>query len=127
MDHEQEQEQEQEQRDRVVQARRVELVDADGAIRGVLGELPTPDPRGEVFGLSLLTESGSPRVTLGVDADGGWVVLELEGNILVQLGVNEVDSDAVDARAVVHISDADGTPLIRWRVTDDGSLVEERW
>lgn len=121
MDHEQE------QGERVVQARRVELVDAEGRVRGLLGELPTPDPHGEVFGLSLLTESGSPRVTIGVDDDGGWVVLELDGNILIQLGVNEVDSDAVDTRAVVHISDAGGTPLIRWRVADDGSLVEERW
>lgn len=116
-----------EEHDDVVRARRVEIVDEAGRVRAVLGEIEGGHVDPPTIGLGLYTEAGERRASIAMDESGAWVVLELAGNALVQLGVNEVESDAFDTRAFIHLSAADGSPLVRWRVADDGTLIEDRW
>lgn len=109
----------------VVRARRVELVDEQGRLRGVLGEIgefaPSPDP---VIGLELYAPSGEPRLSLAMGGDTAWVLLEVGGNAQVQIGVNEAKTGAVAARAFLILCDADGVPVLGWRVDDDGAVAE---
>lgn len=110
-----------------VRTRRVELTDAEGRVRGVLGELE-PNGGGErPVGLSLYTPEGERRVSVLVGREGAWALFEQGGNAVAQLGLYERTSNAFDTRVFLHLSDVDGTPVIRWRVADDGSLIEERW
>lgn len=107
----------------VARATRVELVDADGAVRAVLGALDTPDPRSPVYGLALLDEAGRPRVWLSLDRTGPNLVFDLAGNNLLSLGVNDPAADALHVGAYVHVADIDGTAVFGCAVEDDGSVL----
>lgn len=104
----------------ILRAHRFELVDDKGQVRAVLG--PEPDTETGVS-LALLSPEGEHRVTLGLSDDAAWALFELGGNCLITMGIHEPHSDAVGARAFFNLCDVTGTPVIGWRVTDDGELI----
>lgn len=109
----------------VVRARRVELVDAEGRLRGVLGEVqPARAHAAPVVGAEFYLPDGEPRVSIGMQEGRAWVTIEMGGNIRIHAGVNDATTEAVDETAYLYLNDADGAPLLGWRVTDDGHLVE---
>ncbi len=113
------------ERDGVVRAHRVEIVDADGRLRGVLGEIePARHRRDSVIGLEIYTRSGEPRFSVALRGGRAWMMFELGGNARLQAGVNDETTEAVDERAFVYVLDPDGLPLAGWRVADDGTLIE---
>ena len=107
----------------VVRANRVELVDQDGAVRAVLGQLDSPDPGAPVFGLALLDEAGRQRVWLSLDGSGPVLVFDLAGNNVITLGVNDPTADALHVGGYLHVADLDGTPVLGWQVEEDGSVL----
>lgn len=111
----------------VVRARRIELVDGDGRVRGVVGEISPPGPRsGAVFGAEFYLADGEPRASVAMEGGRAWFTLEMAGNIRVHAGVNDATTEAVDETAYLYLLGPDGAPLIGWRVADDGTLVEHR-
>lgn len=57
----------------VVRARRFELVDREGRLRGVFGELPNPDDTiPPTFGVCLFDAKGRQRTFLCLDYMGSW-------------------------------------------------------
>lgn len=112
----------------VRRAERFEVVDGQGRVRAVLGLLDGPAPAGQLVGLELRDVSGQPRATVAVGDDGAWMLLELEGNARLHLGVYDPASDALNTRVFLYLCDADGRPVTGWRVTDEGRAepVEER-
>jgi hypothetical protein len=107
----------------VIRTTRVELVDQDGAVRAVLGQLDSPDPRAPVFGLALLDEAGRQRVWLSLDGSGPALVFDLAGNNVITLGVNDPTADALHVGGYLHVADLDGTPVLGWQVEEDGSVL----
>jgi len=106
----------------IVRARRLEVVDADGVVRAVVGDLATP-PRGGVFGIALLGSQGQPRVWMEVDGQGPALVFDQGGNDVVELGVDDPGADALHVGAYLHLSRPDGRPALGWRVEEDGSVT----
>ncbi len=116
-----------ESRDRVdggvVRARRVELTDGQGRVRAVFGELESSARDGEpAVGIELYTADGEPRVSLAMHGGRTWLMLEMGGNARVYAGVNDATTDAVGEETALYLMDADGLPLIGWRVDSDGTL-----
>lgn len=105
-----------------VRARRFEVLDTRGRIRAALGPLDDGSDAEDVIGLELRDHDERPRATLGVSTDGPWLVFELDGNLLVHLGINDPARDAVDPGAFLYLSDRLGRPMIGWRITDSGAL-----
>jgi hypothetical protein len=107
--------------DDVVRARRFEVVDANGVVRVVLGDLA--HSRGGVFGIALLGSQGQPRVWIEVDGRGPALVFDQGGNDVVELGVDDPVADALHVGAYLHLSGPDGRPAVSWRVEEDGSVT----
>lgn len=108
----------------VVRTRRIELTDADGRVRAVVGELESSAADDEpVVGVELYAADGEPRASLGMHDGRTWLMLELGGNARVYAGVNDDTSDAVGEETGVYLMDADGIPVAGWRVDADGALV----
>lgn len=105
----------------VVRARRFELVDADGAVRAVLGDLGAG--RGEVFGLALLGAQGWARVRIELGPLGPTVALDQDGNDVIALGVHDAVADALRPGAHLQLSDRHGRPVLGWQVEADGSMT----
>jgi hypothetical protein len=107
----------------VVRATRVEVVDGDGRVRAVLGDLGSPDPTSSVLGFALLDDDGNQRVWLALDATGPNLVFDLGGNAVLTLGVNDPAPDALHVGAYLHVADIDGAAVLGWRIEDDGSVT----
>lgn len=109
-----------------MRARRFEVVDDEGRTRVVIGPVESPDPDEAVSGMVLFDERRRPRITVAVGRDAAWTVIELGGNALVHVGVNDPESDAIGARAFLYLCDMDGVPVAGWRIGEDGSVVRAR-
>lgn len=107
----------------VVRASRVEIVDADGQVRAVLGEVSRPDYLASSFGLALFDADGRRRLRMAVEATGPVVVFDQAGNIGVEVGVHDPTPDALHVGAYLVMGDAGGTAVAGWRVEDDGSVT----
>lgn len=107
----------------VVRANRVEIVDADGQVRAVLGEVSRPAYLASSFGLALFGADRRRRLRVAVEATGPVVVFDHAGNIGVELGVHDPSLDALHVGAYLVVGDADGTDVAGWRVEDDGSVT----
>ncbi len=111
--------------DDVVRARRIELVDGDGRLRGVVGEVEAARHRGDsVIGVELYTQEGEPRASLALSGGRAWLMFEMGGNARLHVGVNDESTEAVDEQAFFYVLDPDGLPLAGWRVADDGTAIE---
>ncbi|HZQ29361.1 MAG TPA: hypothetical protein VFA94_16820 [Acidimicrobiales bacterium] len=106
----------------VVRATRFELVDADGHVRAVLGDLGSPDPELAVVGFAMVDVDGRQRVWIALDATGPNMVFDLGGNAVLTFGVNDPAPDALHVGAYLHVSNASGTNVLGWRIEDDGSV-----
>lgn len=109
--------------DAVVRVGRIEVVDADGKLRAVLGEVSRPTYDASSFGLALFDAEGRRRLRLAVDDAGPVLVLDQGGNIGVELGVHDPELDAIHTGAYLLVADADGTEVAGWRVEADGSVT----
>lgn len=108
---------------RPVSTDRVEVVDAGGRVRLVLGDIGHPERPGEVFGVALLDHTGRQRAWLALDDNGPAFGLDRHGNAVVELGVDDGTGDVVRRGAYFHLADADGRPVVGWQVDDDGTVV----
>lgn len=107
----------------VVQAHRFELVDRDGRVRGVFGELPNPDPStASIFGLTLYDVGGRRRAYFSLDDMGPNLVFDSGGNNVLQLGVNDDVPDATQVGAYAFAADGSGTPVLGLHVHPDGEV-----
>jgi hypothetical protein len=105
----------------VVRARRFELVDVDGVVRALLGDLgPRP---GEVFGLVLLDPHGRARLRIELGPTGPALVLDQDGNDVIELAVHDVVADALRPGSHLRLSDRHGRPALAWHVEADGSAT----
>ena len=108
---------------RPVHTERVEVVDAVGRVRLVLGDIGNPDRPGEVFGIALLDPAGRQRAWLALDDTGAALGLDRDGNAVVEMGVDDGTGEVLTRGAYLHLSDSDGRPVVGWRVDDDGTVV----
>jgi hypothetical protein len=108
---------------RALQAERVEVVDAQGRVRLVLGDVGNPERPGEVFGVAIVDAAGHQRAWLALDDSGASLVFDRTGNAAVELGVDDGTGEATVTGAYLHLSDVDGRPVIGWRVDDDGTVT----
>lgn len=106
-----------------LQAARVEVVDADGRVRLVLGDIGHPERPGEVFGLAIVDVTGRQRAWLALDDSGAALVFDRTGNAAVELGVGDGTGEATVSGSYFQLSDVDGRPVIGWRVADDGAVT----
>ena len=106
----------------VVQAHRFELLDRNGQIRGVIGELPTPEDGPPPVGVALFDESGNQRVFVSLDKTGPKLAFDHHGNNVLELGVNDETDDALAVGAYALATDGGGTPRVAVRVHDDGGV-----
>jgi len=103
-----------------LRVRRLEVVDDDGRVRVVVGELEDPLRDDPVFGITVLDATGHPRVSAGLAPDGAWLALEVEGNAVVVLGATEAGADPIEPHSYLVLSDRRGLPGIGWRVRGGG-------
>jgi hypothetical protein len=120
----------------VVRTRRVEVIDASGRVRIVMGDRPGSGTHGlSVFGIALLGPDGSVRADLLDDAAGAALSFVSSGNQALEVGVDDANTLAVDrggdrliylpagdednevmqAGPYLRFSDPDGRMLLEWR------------
>lgn len=113
----------------VVQAHRFELIDREGRMRGLLGELPNPDEGAPpIFGICLFDTQLERRVYLSLDDTGPSLAFDAEGNNVLQLGVNDDVPDVMKPGAYAWVADATGNPVVGVRVSSTGeceSILEQ--
>lgn len=109
--------------DQVVRARRLEIVDADGRVRVVVGDLAPPHGDSPDFGLALLDDQGARRAWLSLSPHGPVVGLDHTGNTVAEMGVTDAGGDALGTGAYLVLSDPTGTLSIGWWVEEDGSVT----
>lgn len=106
----------------IVRTERLEVVDRQGRVRVVVGDLGWS---GEVpgVGLVLLDAHGTARAWIGLGEHGPELVFDQGGNAVVELGVDDPTSDALHVGAYVQLSDAEGRPSVACRVEADGRVT----
>jgi hypothetical protein len=109
----------------VARVRRVEVVDDEGRVRLILGELGGLGPTLPVFGVAVVDAAGRHRSWLALDETGPALVFDQDGNGVVYLGVNDTGSDSVGPGPYFNLADPEGDPRIGWRVSPDGAVHEE--
>ncbi len=101
---------------------RLEVVDRQGRVRAVLGDLGSPGAVPSV-GLVLLDPHGTVRAWISLGEQGPELVFDQGGNAVIELGVAEATADAIHVGAYVQLSDADGRPALGLRINADGSVT----
>lgn len=97
---------------------RIEVHDAEGVVRVVLGALDEPG----TYGISLRGPDGAERLSLSVGDDGSSLVFVRNGNIALQLGVDEPVEPGDLGGAFITVADRTGTPVLYLAAGDDGSV-----
>lgn len=110
----------------VVRAERFELVDGDGCVRAVLGALAAPgEDAADVVGIELRDRSGAARAWLTFEEGwGAQLCLAERGNQVLLLDVVDATPAAAEPGPSVRLCDPTGTPVLEWRVTGDGRVVQ---
>ena len=98
--------------------RRLELVDARGRTRIVLGDLGP----GAGTGIALLDDDGRRRLIASLDEGGPVLVFDQGGNIRLEVGVHDAVPDAVHVGPYAMLNDGDGRPALAVFVGANGSL-----
>jgi hypothetical protein len=109
----------------VARVRRVEVVDDEGRVRLILGELGGLGPTLPVFGVAVVDAAGRHRSWLALDETGPALVFDQGGNGVIYLGVNDVGSGAVGPGPYFNLADPEGDPRVGWRVAPDGAVQQE--
>ncbi|HVF74597.1 MAG TPA: hypothetical protein VM938_06070 [Acidimicrobiales bacterium] len=106
----------------VTRTRRLEVVDANGRVRLLVGQLDHP-PAPSTVGLALLDETGHERAVLSLEPEGPQLELTSQGhNTAVLLGVADPGGE-VDANTYLVLFDHEATPAAAWRVNAAGKLL----
>ena len=106
----------------VTRTRRLEVVDAKGQVRAIVGELDHP-PAKSTVGIALLEPSGRERAVLALDHEGPQ--LEMTGqekNTALLLGVDD-ESCEVELSTYFVLFDGTAAPAAAWRVNSKGKLL----
>ena len=107
----------------VVRARRYELVDRQGRLRGIFGEFPSPDHAvPSIYGVCLFDAAGRQRAFLCLDYMGPKLVFDSGGNNALELGVDDDVFDACKVGVYGFATDGRGTPVIAFHVFPDGEV-----
>lgn len=108
----------------LLRAERVEVVDAHGRARIVLGELggPDADTLGVGVGVGVYDRRGSERITLALGDAGPLVGFSLGGNDALILGVDDPETTATRPGPYLELLGPDGHVAMGWRV--DGASGE---
>lgn len=105
-----------------VRTRRLEVVDAGGQVRAVVGELDHP-PAKSTVGLALLDPTGRERAVLALDHEGPQ--LEMTGqekDTALLLGVDDEKCE-VEQSTYLVLFDGTAAPAAVWRVNAEGKLL----
>jgi len=98
----------------VVRAERVEILDRDGRVRVVIGDLGPG-----AIGVSLVDEDGRRRASLSmIESVGTLLSFSPRGNEEALLGVLEGQSPADVTGGILMLADEDGVPVHLIRVAD---------
>lgn len=100
----------------VYRGSRFEVVDEDGRVRAVLGQLgePTSDSA-SAFGVALFSREGSVRLALSLRDTGPHLFFGANGNTVMELGVNDDVPDTFRIRPFLMLNDLDGAPVVGWQ------------
>lgn len=109
--------------DQVLRARRLEIIDAHGQVRAIVGDLATPQAEGDDFGLALLDHQGARRASVSLTPHGPVIALDHAGNTVAEIGVTDGGGDAIGTGAYVVLSAQTGALAIGWWVEEDGSVT----
>ncbi|HVE47479.1 MAG TPA: hypothetical protein VNA57_12135 [Acidimicrobiales bacterium] len=109
--------------EQVVRVRRLEIVDAEGRVRAVVGDLAPAEADAPDFGLALLDAHGARRAWVSLGPHGPVVGLDHSGNSVAEMGVTDAGGDALGTGAYLVLSDATGGLAIGWWVEEDGSVT----
>lgn len=107
----------------VVRTQRLEIVDAEGQVRIVVGDLAPEEAGSADFGIALLDAQGARRAWMSLGPHGPVVGLDHTGNTVAEMGVTDAGGDALGAGAYLVLSDGSGSLAIGWWVEEDGSLT----
>lgn len=105
----------------MIQARRFELLDDDGNARIVLRNLARHPDDGYWPGLVIRSPEGRDRVWLMLHSTGVDLEFDLGGNTVAVLGVLDPGEQTPYPGVHFVMCDPDGTPVVEWRVYDDGT------
>jgi hypothetical protein len=107
----------------VLSARRFEVVDTEGRVRAVVGNLSGSSSEWYP-GVALLDEDGHERVSLMLGASGPLLTFAEAGNVALELGVfDEADPESVAPGPCVVVCDRSGTARWSVRLDADGHAV----
>ncbi|HUP68625.1 MAG TPA: hypothetical protein VM142_02300 [Acidimicrobiales bacterium] len=109
--------------EQVVRTQRLEIVDAEGRLRAVVGDLAPAQSDSPDFGIALLDEHGARRAWLSLGPHGPMVGLDHSGNTVAEMGVTDPGGDALGTGAYLVLSDNTGGLAIGWWVEEDGSVT----
>ena len=109
---------------KVVRTERVELVDAEGNVRVVIGNLAGEAEVDDYFpGLALIDAEGTDRVALMLHDTGSVLSFSLAGNDALLMGVDDPGLKG-GSGPYLELLRRSGAAAIGWRVTDD--VLEEQ-
>jgi hypothetical protein len=105
----------------LIQTRRLEITDAQGLVRAVLGDIGTPASPA-IFGFAVFDADGRQRAWLALHDTGPALVFDQGGNDAVHIGVDDDHPEAVRTGAFLHLCDADGRAVLSVWVEEDGAV-----
>lgn len=109
--------------EQVVRTQRLEIIDTEGRVRAIVGDLAPPNADYTDFGVELLDGQGARRAWLSLGPHGPVVGLDHSGNTVAEMGVTDAGGDALGTGAYLVLSDATGGLAIGWWVEEDGSVT----
>ncbi len=115
----------------VVQARRVELLDDRGVLRGVAGELSWRwDDGSHVHGLELYDESGQPRLCAVLTPIGPSLTMSAGGAVVLAVGHDDPVETVQRPGSHIRLMSPGGQVAGGWWVNADVQVIGEggfRW
>jgi hypothetical protein len=106
----------------VVRTQRLEVVDDEGRVRVVIGNLAGEAEEGCFPGVSLRTEEGTPRAELVVTDDGPALTFSLAGHDVLVAGVDDPDLAMARGGPYVELLHHSAQVAAGWRLAGDEVL-----
>lgn len=102
----------------ILRCSRLEVLDATGRPRIVLGDLaPTAG-----FGIAVLDEQSGRRIVASLDDGGPVIAFDLDGTIVLEVGVHDATDDATHVGPYALVNDATGRTVLGVRVDERGEV-----